>query len=172
MINLYAKYHHLWFRLYKYLHCIHEFKADSMVISQIDRYFTLIYRSWVPLCCQHCSQTPLGLLSPLRTRHHRNGNSHDWLWQISGVSQRLISTPIMSSFPEWSILHMTSILYVITSSRGHYGFHVSTKYQLADALSKPLARLRFKELMHKIGETKLPPSILRKCVEDISRRID
>ena len=36
--------------------------------------------------------------------------------------------------------------------------HVSTKDQLADALTKPLPRARFKELMDKIGVSKLPPS--------------
>lgn len=36
--------------------------------------------------------------------------------------------------------------------------HVSTRDQLADALTKPLARGRFKELMDKIGVSKLPPS--------------
>ena len=36
--------------------------------------------------------------------------------------------------------------------------HVSTKDQLADALTKPLSRSRFNELMDKIGVRKLPPS--------------
>ena len=36
--------------------------------------------------------------------------------------------------------------------------HISTKDQLADALTKPLSRFRFQELMSKIGVTKLPPS--------------
>lgn len=36
--------------------------------------------------------------------------------------------------------------------------HVSTKDQLADALSKPLPRPRFIELNNKIGVTKVPPS--------------
>lgn len=36
--------------------------------------------------------------------------------------------------------------------------HVSTRDQLADALTKPLARSRFNELMSKIGVIKLPPS--------------
>lgn len=35
--------------------------------------------------------------------------------------------------------------------------HVSTRDQLADALTKPLARSRFQELMSKIGVIKLPP---------------
>lgn len=36
--------------------------------------------------------------------------------------------------------------------------HVSTKDQLADALTKPLPRPHFSELMHKIGVTIVPPS--------------
>lgn len=36
--------------------------------------------------------------------------------------------------------------------------HVSTKDQLADALTKPLPRLRFLELYNKIGVTQAPPS--------------
>lgn len=36
--------------------------------------------------------------------------------------------------------------------------HVSTKYQLADALTKPLPRTRFQELFSKIGVRKQPPS--------------
>ena len=36
--------------------------------------------------------------------------------------------------------------------------HVSTKDQLADALTKPLSRSRFTELINKIGVIKLPPS--------------
>ena len=36
--------------------------------------------------------------------------------------------------------------------------HVSTRDQLADALTKPLARSRFQELMSKIGVINLPPS--------------
>lgn len=36
--------------------------------------------------------------------------------------------------------------------------HVSTKDQLADALTKPLPRTRFHELINKIGVTNLPPS--------------
>lgn len=36
--------------------------------------------------------------------------------------------------------------------------HLSTKDQLADALTKPLPRPRFLELMHKIGITLVPPS--------------
>lgn len=36
--------------------------------------------------------------------------------------------------------------------------HVSTKDQLADALTKPLSRTRFNQLMSKIGVTNLPPS--------------
>lgn len=36
--------------------------------------------------------------------------------------------------------------------------HVSTKDQLADALTKPLSRARFQELFGKIGVTQVPPS--------------
>lgn len=36
--------------------------------------------------------------------------------------------------------------------------HVSRRDQLADALTKPLARARFQELMSKIGVIQLPPS--------------
>lgn len=36
--------------------------------------------------------------------------------------------------------------------------HVSTKDQLADALTKPLSRAFFQELIHKIGVLSLPPS--------------
>ena len=36
--------------------------------------------------------------------------------------------------------------------------HLSTKDQLADALTKPLPRPRFLELMNKIGVTQVPPS--------------
>jgi len=36
--------------------------------------------------------------------------------------------------------------------------HVSTKDQLADALTKPLHRPRFQELNYKIGVKELPPS--------------
>ena len=36
--------------------------------------------------------------------------------------------------------------------------HVSTKDQLADALTKPLSRTRFIEINNKIGVTKVPPS--------------
>lgn len=36
--------------------------------------------------------------------------------------------------------------------------HVSTKDQLADALTKPLARPRFQELFSKIEVTLVPPS--------------
>lgn len=36
--------------------------------------------------------------------------------------------------------------------------HVSTKDQLADALTKPLFRIRFNQLMNKIGVTQFPPS--------------
>ena len=36
--------------------------------------------------------------------------------------------------------------------------HISTKDQLADALTKPLARPRFVELNNKIGVTQVPPS--------------
>lgn len=36
--------------------------------------------------------------------------------------------------------------------------HVSTKDQLADALTKPLPRPRFTELNSKIGVQELPPS--------------
>lgn len=36
--------------------------------------------------------------------------------------------------------------------------HVSMKDQLADALTKPLARARFQELSSKIGVRQLPPS--------------
>ena len=36
--------------------------------------------------------------------------------------------------------------------------HISTKDQLADALTKPLSRARFQELFSKIGVRKQPPS--------------
>ena len=36
--------------------------------------------------------------------------------------------------------------------------HLSTRDQLADALTKPLTSIRFQEIMHKIGVTQVPPS--------------
>lgn len=61
-------------------------------------------------------------------------------------------TELSITLPEKSVIYCDSVGGILRI------VHLSTKDQLADALTKPLARACFGELYNKIGITRVPPS--------------
>lgn len=146
---------HRWLRLYERVYHLPWSQPCLLVLKETERSGLLFYRSWVPLCSQCCVWSDLALLLAIWSSHRHPTASVIYYDNVGETY--LCANPVFHSCMKHIVLDYHFTRNMIQAGQLRVS-HVSTRDQLADALTKPLPQNHFQQACNKIGVYKGPPS--------------